>query len=118
MTMEDANVVTQCTKECMPNCQEVIYTYGMDTTYLKAFELCNDEANLREVFISLHLEIETTFTYITLISRWLSAYGTQLTMSKHGFTGLLCLNRILPLMVDMGFRLINDISTFLIENLT
>ena len=52
MTMEDADVVTQCTEECMPNCQEVIYTYGMDTTYLKANELCNDEANLREVFIS------------------------------------------------------------------
>ena len=64
MTMEDANVVTQCTEECMPNCQEVIYTYGMDTTPLEADELCNDDANLREVFICLCPDIETTFTYI------------------------------------------------------
>ena len=64
MTMEDPNVVTQCTKECMPNCQEVIYTYGMHTTYLEADELCNDDANLREVFICLCPDIETTFTYI------------------------------------------------------
>ena len=104
MTMEDPNVVTQCTKECMPNCQEVIYTYGMDTTYLDANKMCNDEANLREVCNYFKLEIETKFTYVNLISRWPSAYGTQLTMSKHGFTGLLCLKGILPLMVDFGFR--------------
>ena len=49
--MEDSNIMTQCTHECMPNCKEVTYSYVMDTTYLEAHELCDDKADLREVII-------------------------------------------------------------------
>ena len=51
MTMEDSNIVTQCTHECLPNCEEVIYSYVMDTTYIEAYELCYDNADLREVIL-------------------------------------------------------------------
>lgn len=51
MSMEDSNIMTQCTHECMPNCKEVTYSYVMDTTYLEAHELCDDKADLREVII-------------------------------------------------------------------
>ena len=50
--MEDSDILTQCTHECMPNCEEVTYSYVMDTTYLEAHELCRDHADLREVKIS------------------------------------------------------------------
>ena len=51
MTMEDSKTVTKCTHECMPNCKKTTYSYVMDTTYLEAHELCNDNADLREVII-------------------------------------------------------------------
>ena len=57
--MEDPQVLDRCTHECMPNCQEVTYSYTMDTTSLDATKLCHDETYSREV---IHL-----YLFLTLL---------------------------------------------------
>ena len=49
MAMEDSDIVDHCTRECLPNCQQVTYSYTMDTTYLDPHGLCQKEAEMREV---------------------------------------------------------------------
>ena len=50
--MEDPEILDNCTHECMPNCEEVTYSYMLDTTYLEANELCH-EKDTREVRVHL-----------------------------------------------------------------
>ena len=47
--MEDSDILDHCTRECLPNCEQVTYSYMMDTTYLDAHGLCHDEEEMREV---------------------------------------------------------------------
>ena len=76
MTMEDSNIVTQCTHECLPNCEEVIYNYVMDTTYIEAYELCNDNADLREVIIfALNFNHMLFYLYQFQDGPWLMEYN-------------------------------------------
>ena len=47
--MEDPDVLDHCTHECLPNCEEVTYSYTLDTTDLDADKLCRDGSDTREV---------------------------------------------------------------------
>ena len=46
--MADPVITDECTHECMPNCEEVTYSWEMDTTNLQAGHLCQEEET-REV---------------------------------------------------------------------
>ena len=57
MVMEDSDTLDHCTRECLPNCEQVTYSYVMDTTYLNYHGLCQDKADMREV-------IDFTMTFL------------------------------------------------------
>ena len=38
--MEDPEITDACSKECLPNCGEITYSYEMDTTDLEVEQLC------------------------------------------------------------------------------
>ena len=38
--MEDPEITDACSKECLPNCGEITYSYEMDTTDLEVDQLC------------------------------------------------------------------------------
>ena len=41
--MEDPEITDACSKECLPNCGEITYSYEMDTTDLEVDQLCQQE---------------------------------------------------------------------------
>ena len=47
-SLDDSDVLRNCTEDCMPDCTETSYDYQVDTTNLDAEELCLDE-NTRNV---------------------------------------------------------------------
>ena len=90
--MDDSEVMHRCTDTCLPNCQEVTYSYVMDTTILEANELCQDGSDTREVFLLIippKLYFEQTFLKLAL-SQWNSTGNVQtwfhrLALSKGEF---------------------------------
>ena len=47
--MEDQETMKHCTEHCSPNCEEVTYSYEMDTTYLEVDQLCYEGEATRDV---------------------------------------------------------------------
>ena len=47
--MEDQETMKHCTEHCSPNCNEVTYSYEMDTTYLEVDQLCYEGEATRDV---------------------------------------------------------------------
>ena len=47
--MEDPHIMQKCTEDCSPNCDEVTYSYEMDTTYLEVDQLCYEGEKTRDV---------------------------------------------------------------------
>ena len=41
--MADPVITDKCTHECLPNCEDVTYSWVMDTTNLQAGNLCQEE---------------------------------------------------------------------------
>ena len=55
--MEDPEITERCSKECLPNCGEITYSYEMDTTDLEVNQLCQEEEtdDIREVWLNAML---------------------------------------------------------------
>ena len=49
--MEDTRVVDNCTKMCQPSCEEITYTYEIDTTNLEVDRVCEDGEPTRDVIL-------------------------------------------------------------------
>ena len=47
--MEDPEITDTCSKECLPNCGEITYSYEMDTTDLEVDQLCHNNRDTRDV---------------------------------------------------------------------
>ena len=47
--MEDPDITDVCSKECLPNCGEITYSYEMDTTDLEVDPLCHHQQDTRDV---------------------------------------------------------------------
>ena len=47
--MEDPDITDACSKECLPNCGEITYSYEMDTTDLEVDPLCHHQQDTRDV---------------------------------------------------------------------
>ena len=47
--MGDPHIMQNCTEACSPNCDEVTYSYEMDTTYLEVDKLCYEGEKTRDV---------------------------------------------------------------------
>ena len=69
--MEDPEITDACSKECLPNCGEITYSYEMDTTDLEVEQLC--QRSLEEH--SLNTRDVSNYTYMYMLrsrstSRW------------------------------------------------
>ena len=57
--MQDSKVWKRCTHECLPNCEEVTYSYSMSSIDIEAKKMCQDEdtRNVMQCFplIKIHV---------------------------------------------------------------
>ena len=70
--MEDPEITDACSKECLPNCGEITYSYEMDTTDLEVEQLC--QRSLEDEH-SLDTRDVSNYTYMYMLrsrstSRW------------------------------------------------
>ena len=49
IAMNDPQIMKVCKEACLPNCEEITYSYEIDTTDLKIDQLCQEGEKTREV---------------------------------------------------------------------
>ena len=65
--MQDPAITDKCMHDCMPNCEEVTYSREMDTTYLDAKHLCeeNETRHVILVIFKLNTKYFSSKTYFS-----------------------------------------------------
>ena len=53
IALNDPLIMSECKKACLPNCEEITYSYEIDTTYLEVDQLCQEGEESRKVSIYL-----------------------------------------------------------------